>query len=59
MFAALSKRDSLRKEHIVAKGMAKRGREEKKPKKEAVKVVAAAPSMKNAVVVTATKAKPK
>ena len=43
----------------MAKGMTKRRRDEKKPKKEAVKVIAAAPSLKNAVAVTATKAKSK
>ncbi len=41
----------------MAKGMEKRRRDEKKPKKEVVKTIAAAPSMKNAVAVTATKLK--
>lgn len=41
----------------MAKGMSKRGRDEKKPKKEVVKATAAAPSMKN--VVAGASAKPK
>ena len=44
---------------IMAKGMTKRRRDEKKPKKEVVKVIAAAPSMKNAVAVTAARPKSK
>jgi hypothetical protein len=43
----------------MAKGMTKRRRDEKKPKKPVVKTIAAAPSMKNAVVVTAAKLKAK
>ncbi len=43
----------------MAKGMTKRRRDDKKPKKEAVKVIAAAPSLKNAVAVTAAKTKSK
>lgn len=43
----------------MAKGMEKRRRDEKKPKKAVVKTIAAAPSMKNAVAVTATKVKSK
>jgi hypothetical protein len=43
----------------MAKGMSKRGRDEKKPKKVVAKVSAAAPSEKNAVIVSAMKAKSK
>ena len=43
----------------MAKGMTKRRRDEKKPKKEIVKVIAAAPSMKNAVAITTPKLKSK
>ncbi|MDO9638862.1 MAG: hypothetical protein Q7J44_09995 [Pseudotabrizicola sp.] len=43
----------------MAKGMTKRRRDEKKPKKEVVKVIAAAPSMKNAVAITTPKLKSK
>ena len=43
----------------MAKGMTKRRRDEKKPKKEVVKVIAAAPSMKNTVAVSAVKTKTK
>ena len=43
----------------MAKGLTKRRRDEKKPKKEVVKVIAAAPSMKNAVATTALKLKTK
>lgn len=43
----------------MAKGMNKRGRDEKKPKKEAPKVTAAAPSLKNVVSTTVSKAKTK
>ena len=44
---------------IMAKGMNKRGRDEKKPKKETPKVIAAAPSTKAVVsaAVTAPKTK--
>ena len=41
---------------IMAKGMNKR-RDEKKPKKETPKVIAAAPSTKNVVAATVSKAK--
>lgn len=41
----------------MAKGMNKRGRDEKKPKKVVPKVTAAAPSTKNVVSVTAPKGK--
>ena len=41
---------------IMAKGMNKR-RDEKKPKKEKPKVIAAAPSLKNVVATTAPKTK--
>lgn len=41
----------------MAKGMNKRGRDEKKPKKETRKVIAAAPSTKTAVADTVSKAK--
>lgn len=44
---------------IMAKGMTKRRRDEKKPKKEVVKVIAAAPSMKNAVAINTPKTKTK
>lgn len=40
----------------MAKGLNKR-RNEKKPKKETPKVIAAAPSMKNVVATTVSKAK--
>lgn len=43
----------------MAKGMQKRRRDEKKPKKEVVKVIAAAPSLKNAVAVGSLKTKTK
>ncbi|WP_276612480.1 hypothetical protein [Pseudorhodobacter turbinis] len=43
----------------MAKGLNKRRRDEKKPKKEVVKTIAAAPSMKNVVATTATKLKSK
>jgi hypothetical protein len=43
----------------MAKGMNTRRRYEKKPKKETVKVIAAAPSLKNAVAVAAAKPKSK
>ena len=43
----------------MAKGMTKRRRDEKKPKKEVVKVIAAAPSMKNAVAINTAKTKAK
>lgn len=43
----------------MAKGMTKRRRDEKKPKKEVVKVIAAAPSMKNSVAITTPKLKSK
>jgi hypothetical protein len=43
----------------MAKGLNKRRRDDKKPKKEVVKTIAAAPSMKNAVAVTAPKLKSK
>lgn len=43
----------------MAKGMTKRRRDEKKPKKEKPKVIAAAPSMKNTVAVTVPKPKKK
>lgn len=43
----------------MAKGMTKRGRDEKKPKKEVVKTIAAAPSMKNTIALTATRPKSK
>ena len=39
----------LMKEPVMAKGMDKRKRDEKKPKKEKPKVIAAAPSTKDAV----------
>ena len=41
----------------MAKGMTKRRRDEKKPKKEVVKVIAAAPSMKNTVAINTPKPK--
>lgn len=41
----------------MAKGMNKRGRDEKKPKKEKPKVIAAAPSTKDVVASTVSKAK--
>ena len=41
----------------MAKGMNKRRRDDKKPKKEVVKTIAAAPSMKNTVAVTVAKPK--
>lgn len=59
MLALLSILDSLQGNQIMAKGMDKRRRDEKKPKKEVVKTNAAAPSLKNAVVVSATKPKSK
>ena len=43
----------------MAKGMTKRRRDEKKPKKQVEKTIAAAPSMKNAVAVNAVKLKTK
>ena len=43
----------------MAKGMTKRRRDEKKPKKVVEKVIAAKPSMKNAVAVTDLKIKSK
>ncbi|WFE77231.1 hypothetical protein [Roseinatronobacter sp. S2] len=43
----------------MAKGMTKRRRDEKKPKKVVEKVIAAKPSMKNTVVVKELKIKPK
>ncbi|MDP2086032.1 MAG: hypothetical protein Q8K20_12600 [Gemmobacter sp.] len=42
----------------MAKGLTKR-RDVKKPKKEVVKVIAAAPSLKNIVAINTTKSKPK
>lgn len=42
----------------MAKGMSKRGRDQKKPKKEAPKVIAAAISVKNGVTIPAA-GKPK
>ena len=36
----------------MAKGMSKRGRDEKKPKKQVPKVIAAAPSTKDVVAAT-------
>lgn len=41
----------------MAKGMNKQGKNEKKPKKEKVKTIAAAASTKNIVVIAGTKAK--
>ena len=41
----------------MAKGMTKRRRDEKKPKKKVEKVIAAAPSMKNSVAANAIKPK--
>ena len=41
----------------MAKGMTKRRRDEKKPKKVVEKVIAAAPSMKNTVAVNTVKQK--
>ena len=41
----------------MAKGMNKRRRDEKKPKKETPKVIAAAPSMKNVVAATVSRTK--
>lgn len=43
----------------MAKGMTKRRRDEKKPKKVVVKTIAAAPSMENAVAVSDLKPKTK
>ena len=43
----------------MAKGMTKRRRDEKKPKKKVEKVIAAAPSLKNTVAVTDPKRKSK
>ena len=43
----------------MAKGMTKRRRDEKKPKKEVVKTITAKPSMKTAVAVSAIKPKSK
>ena len=44
---------------IMAKGMSKRGKDQKKPKKEVPKTIAAAPSTKNDVKLTSSSAKPK
>ncbi|MFT7057833.1 MAG: hypothetical protein ACJASV_000333 [Pseudorhodobacter sp.] len=44
---------------IMAKGMSKRGKDQKKPKKEVPKVIAAAASTKNDVKLTSMAAKPK
>ncbi|MGV8951989.1 MAG: hypothetical protein ACOH2M_12860 [Cypionkella sp.] len=41
----------------MAKGMDKKGKNDKKPKKEKVKVIAANPSTKNTVVIAGTKTK--
>ena len=41
----------------MAKGMTKRRRDEKKPKKVVEKVIAAKPSLKNTVAVTPVKTK--
>ena len=41
----------------MAKGLTKRRRDDKKPKKEVVKTIAAAPSMKNTVAVSSVKSK--
>jgi hypothetical protein len=58
--SSLSDQDSDQKRNnTMAKGMTKRRRDEKKPKKEVVKVIAAAPSMKNAVAINIPKAKSK
>lgn len=43
----------------MAKGMSKRGKDQKKPKKEVPKVIAAAASTKNDVKLTSMAAKPK
>jgi len=43
----------------MAKGMSKRGRDQKKPKKEAPKTIAAAASTKNDVKLTSSPAKSK
>jgi len=58
--SSLSDQDSDQKRNkTMAKGMTKRRRDEKKPKKEVVKVIAAAPSMKNAVAINTPKTKAK
>ena len=57
--AVWSDRDRQERTSSMAKGMNKRGRDEKKPKKEAPKVTAAAPSLKNVVSTTVSKAKTK
>lgn len=41
----------------MAKGMNKQGKNDKKPKKEKVKTIAAAPSTKNSVVISGVKTK--
>ena len=41
----------------MAKGINKQGKSDKKPKKEKPKVIAAAPSTKNLVVIAGVKAK--
>jgi hypothetical protein len=41
----------------MAKGMDKKGKNDKKPKKEKPKVIAAAPSTKNSVTIAGTKTK--
>jgi hypothetical protein len=42
---------------MMAKGMDKKGKNDKKPKKEKPKVIAAAPSTKNSVTIAGTKTK--